>query len=313
MFGRKKSAFTLERVNTEQFDFAEHAAAVEAELDAQMSGLPPGTKISKGPETVELPFGEAAPVAARPVTPRPDPATMFQPKAQTPERSASARPAVWNPDEALPEAAQPVLQLDQNQVVDAAPEPSKPDAAPPEATTRRAGRTKTRLLGFEPSDGQVEDVLGAQEKQTAIAAVTLNAAGWLVVVDGPGRGHSMALGTGVSQIGRGDDQVIQLDFGDTSISRSNHASIAFDEEQRSFFLGHGGKANLVRLNGAPVLSTERVSHGDKIRIGETTLQLVAFCGEDFTWADPEAAPAAQDTAEAEAEPCESDSGQELAS
>ena len=108
-------------------------------------------------------------------------------------------------------------------------------------------------------------------------------AGWIVVVDGPGRGASFTLQVGVSQIGRGEEQAVRLDFGDTSISRNNHAAVAYDDEQGKFFLGHGGKSNLVRLNGMPVLSTEELTDGDEIRIGETTLKFVALCGEAFTW------------------------------
>ena len=90
----------------------------------------------------------------------------------------------------------------------------------------------------------------------------------------------------VSNIGLG---TVRLDFGDTSISRNNHAAVAFDTEQSKFFLGHGGKSNLVRLNGKPVLSTEEMSNGDQIRIGETTLKFVALCGEEFTWKSTEGA------------------------
>ena len=53
-------------------------------------------------------------------------------------------------------------------------------------------------------------------------------AGWLVVKDGPGKGASYALTQGVSQIGRGADQTVSLDYGDMAISRQNHAAIAYD-------------------------------------------------------------------------------------
>ena len=76
---------------------------------------------------------------------------------------------------------------------------------------------------------------------------------------------------------------MRLDFGDNSISRENHAAIAFDAEQNVFFIGHGGKANLVRCNNMPVLSTQALSAGDRIRIGETTLRFVPLCGGDFSW------------------------------
>jgi pSer/pThr/pTyr-binding forkhead associated (FHA) protein len=113
-------------------------------------------------------------------------------------------------------------------------------------------------------------------------------AGWIVVVEGPGRGAYFAVTNSVSSIGRGLDQSICLNFGDASISRNNHAAIAYDAEQNRFFLGHGNKSNIVRRNGQPVLSTEELMNGDAIRIGKTTLRFVALCGADFTWGpDPE--------------------------
>ena len=150
---------------------------------------------------------------------------------------------------------------------------------------RSAGRVKTRLLGFQADDGGPKDVFAQNEEKKGDAAPgpTLFPAGWIVVINGPGRGSCFTVHTGVSQIGRGEDQAVRLDFGDTSISRNNHAAVAYDDEQGKFFLGHGGKSNLVRLNGMPVLSTEAMSNGDTIRIGETTLKFVAMCGEEFTW------------------------------
>jgi|GEM_PF-5096169 len=252
MFGRKQSSFTLES------RLAAH------DLDRAPTEVSPDV----GPT-------EVSPPPERRATPRPDPSAYFPPEQ---DQTATG-------DEGA------LLKLGGAQSVGAAaPDPaldSAPDPATSAAPKRRSGRAKTRLLGIDhaQSDAQVEDVLAGQVRQQASAPLTYHAVGWLVVMGGPGRGHSMPLRNGVSQLGRGDDQSVQLNFGDTSISRTNHASIAFDEEKRCFFIGHGGKANLVRLNGAPVLSTERLAHGDEIRIGETVLTLVAFCGEAFTWAD----------------------------
>lgn len=151
---------------------------------------------------------------------------------------------------------------------------------------RSAGRVKTRLLGFQAQEDAPEDVF-----ESAKAAGESNKSefpvGWIIVINGPGRGSCYTMFSGVSQIGRGEDQAVRLDFGDTSISRNNHAAVAFDDEQGKFFLGHGGKSNLVRLNGKPVLSTEELANGDLVRIGETTLKFVALCGEEFTWASSE--------------------------
>lgn len=164
----------------------------------------------------------------------------------------------------------------------AAPVRARPAApAPAPAAKVSAGRAKTRLLGFSGLDE--EDDPFAQPVNGDGQAPTLFPVGWLVVVDGPGRGSAFSLHNGVSQIGRGDGQTIRLDFGDMSISRENHAAIAYDPEPNEFFIGHGGKANIVRCNGKPVLSTQELNAGDTIRIGETTLQFVPLCGPDFRW------------------------------
>jgi len=148
---------------------------------------------------------------------------------------------------------------------------------------RRSGRVKTRLLGFQhSSDAEIDPLAAAAGNATARDDVKFPV-GWIVVVEGPGLGSSFTLFSGVSPIGRGEDQSVKLDFGDTSISRVNHALVAYDPEQRKFFLGHGGKANIVRLNDQPVLSTEEMTNSDLIRIGETTLRFVALCGRDFEW------------------------------
>lgn len=196
-----------------------------------------------------------------------------------PENVVRPEPRPEPRSEPRPEAA-PVVP------VAAVPAPAAPSDEAPVSAPRRGNRVKTTFLGFERSDGRIEDVFA---RDSASPKANANRSeypfGWVVIIKGPGRGTSVAIGAGVSQIGRGDDQAIQLDFGDTSISRQNHAAIAFDDEERKFYLGHGGKANIVRLNGKPVLSTEVLSDGDLIRIGETTMTFVAFCGEDFVWED----------------------------
>ncbi|MFD0981245.1 FHA domain-containing protein [Tropicimonas aquimaris] len=156
------------------------------------------------------------------------------------------------------------------------------EPAPERIERPRAGRVKTRLLGFHRPEELEADPFSAPQR-SKVADVAQFPVGWLVVVRGPGRGASHALFQGVSTIGRADDQTVPLDHGDTSISRQSHAAIAYDEEQNAFFIGHGGKANLVRLNGMPVLSTEPLTSGDEIRIGETTLRFVALCGSEFSW------------------------------
>jgi hypothetical protein len=185
--------------------------------------------------------------------------------------------------------------------------PAQPAAEPAavEAAKPRVGRVKTRLLGFhKPGESNSDPIAAAAQKQgdapaevAVVEAHTMFPVGWIMVMEGPGRGASFTLTAGVSKIGRGEDQAVRLDFGDNSISRDNHAAIAYDEEQRTFFIGHGGKANLVRLNDMPVLSTEALEDGDLVRIGETSLRFLALCGPEFAWEDEEEADHPNEAAE----------------
>ncbi|MEM9125938.1 MAG: FHA domain-containing protein [Pseudomonadota bacterium] len=194
-----------------------------------------------------------------------------------------------------PAAPTPVPQPEPEHPEQSVAEPQPEQQAPVQAqlpqdptpkTEDRRSRVKTTFLGFERADTHVQELIETAEPvaKTEVAQQTFPV-GWLVVTTGPGRGASMALTEGLMQIGRNDDQAIQLDFGDTGISRSNHAVIAYDPEDRKCYIGHGGKANLVRLNGKPVLSTVPLSSGDLIRISETTIRFTAFCDEGFDWRD----------------------------
>ncbi|MFK7879582.1 FHA domain-containing protein [Roseobacter sp.] len=179
-------------------------------------------------------------------------------------------------NEARAEASAPV-DLSEPSVLSSVPDPVAGRAG------RRAGRVKTRMLGFNPSEPSTIDPIGNAQNATAKPQNGKFPVGWLIVVEGPGAGHSFTIFRGASMIGRGDDQVIKLDFGDNSISRCNHAAIAYDDEENKFYIGHGGKSNIIRRNARPVLSTEELHHADLLRIGETTLRFVALCGTDFQW------------------------------
>lgn len=148
-----------------------------------------------------------------------------------------------------------------------------------------SGRAKTRMLGFHT---QGMDAASFEDEAAANKGPQFPA-GFLVVIEGPGRGAFFAVTTRVSSIGRSPDQDVSLDFGDESISREGHASVVYDGEQNRFYLGHGNKANVVRRNGVPVLTTEELAHNDTIRIGKTSLRFHAFCGDDFTWTDSDVA------------------------
>lgn len=113
--------------------------------------------------------------------------------------------------------------------------------------------------------------------------------GWLVIIEGRGRGLSLPLGRGMNSIGRGDDQRVKLSFGDELISRASHASVTYDPKSRAYYLQHGGGKNLTYIEEGtkliPVLSPVSISSGQKISIGDTVLVFVSFCGSTFDWDD----------------------------
>lgn len=197
---------------------------------------------------------------------------------------------------------QPIPRTAKITVLDTAAAPETPETAAPAgavniwdiedendtpelqaAPTPRRRRNKTRVLGFNP-DAPIS--AGFDEPQhTKTSARSQFPVGWILVEDGPGRGECFALEPGMSQIGRGEDQAIQLDFGDSAISRNNHAAVVYDPETHEFTLGHGGKQNIVRLNGKPVVSNETLTTGDNIKVGETVLRFVPLCTAEFNWSD----------------------------
>jgi len=108
--------------------------------------------------------------------------------------------------------------------------------------------------------------------------------GWLVIVEGKGKGDSLPIRYGLHRIGRSRTQEICLKFGDDKISRENHASVEYDPQEKKFFLSKG--SNLVYLNGKRVgQGAEReIVSGDEIKLsGETTLRFIALCGVGFDW------------------------------
>jgi hypothetical protein len=107
--------------------------------------------------------------------------------------------------------------------------------------------------------------------------------GWLVIIDGPGKGNFVKLGFGMNAIGRSSESRVSIDFGDDQISRENHASLTYDAKNKKFYIQHGGGANLTYLGDSPVLQPFELKGNEVISIGNTKLYFVPFCGVNFNW------------------------------
>ena len=137
---------------------------------------------------------------------------------------------------------------------------------------------KTRLVGGRRTD---------EEHTEADRAMDDPVVGWLVVVEGPGKGQAMQLGYGSNPLGRGATDRVKLDFGDDQISRNGHAVVTYDPRGRKFYLQHGGGTNLTYLGDQPVLAPAELSALSHISIGNTILRFVPLCGAEFDWQDTE--------------------------
>lgn len=109
--------------------------------------------------------------------------------------------------------------------------------------------------------------------------------GWLVVIEGPGRGKDFRLRPGRNYIGRADTMDVVLD-GDPAVSRNKHAIVVFDPVSRTTLCQAGESRELFYLNGRVVTETAALKRGDILSIGKTRLAFVPFCDEDFSWEAP---------------------------
>jgi hypothetical protein len=131
---------------------------------------------------------------------------------------------------------------------------------------------------FRPSSKGSNSVAGQSDN-----FVTEPVVGWLVIIDGPGKGKFVKLGFGMNAIGRSPESRVSIDFGDDQISRENHALLTYDTKNRKFYIQHGGGANLTYLGESPVLQPFELKGNEVISIGNTKLYFVPFCGANFNW------------------------------
>lgn len=154
------------------------------------------------------------------------------------------------------------------------------------ARTHEGGEPKTVIAGGARARRKetlrAEQGVAGDETWTADPVV-----GWLVVVDGPGRGVSVRLGNGQNSIGRGETSRVRLNFGDRKISRNDHAVLTYDPRGNQFYIQQGKGVNLVYLDESPVLVSTPLPPGSRIILGDTTLRFVAFCDDEFRWSDQE--------------------------
>lgn len=151
---------------------------------------------------------------------------------------------------------------------------------------RAGGEEKTVLFRPSPNrsgDGTMFNPLAPKSESGGASEDPV--VGWLIIVKGPGRGNAVRLGYGWNSIGRDASQRACLDFGDSQISRLNHAKMLYDPRARKFTLTLGEGTNPTYVRGDVLLGPTEVQSGDRIQMGDSELLFLALCGETFDWQD----------------------------
>uniref|UniRef100_A0A7V4LDI0 FHA domain-containing protein n=1 Tax=Desulfobacca acetoxidans TaxID=60893 RepID=A0A7V4LDI0_9BACT len=154
-------------------------------------------------------------------------------------------------------------------------EPREATAAPEGVTYPQGQIPRGQPGGREQQEGVT---VGYFPRKIGIDPVV----GWLVCIAGPDRGRDFRLHSERNFIGRSEKMDVCI-RGDNGISRENHAIVTFDPRSHSFRLQPGDGRALVYHNGQGVDISVDLKPYDIIELGETRLQFVPFCGEQFRW------------------------------
>ncbi len=139
-----------------------------------------------------------------------------------------------------------------------------------------------------PAPDPAENRPSVNESAPLLQEAFSPAVGWLVILEGPGRGTSLTLGFGMNHLGRSASNRIVLDFGDEKISRRTHTTVTYDPRGKKFHVQPGPDTMDLTYLGEepllkPVLMPTEIFGGESITLGRTKLKFVAFCGPQFSW------------------------------
>ena len=108
--------------------------------------------------------------------------------------------------------------------------------------------------------------------------------GWLVCIEGAQKGKDFKIYAKNNTIGRSERMDICIK-GDQTISRENHARLAYDEKHNNFHLIPAESTNNIYLNDEPIYVPTKINAYDCIEFGDTKLLFVPFCSDKFKWKD----------------------------
>lgn len=150
-------------------------------------------------------------------------------------------------------------------------------------------KTRAKRSGAEGDIPPTKPMYGAAESPEGVTKGIFRkrmgmepVVGWLVAVSGPERGHDYRIISDKNYIGRSEQMEISI-AGDETISRENHAIIAYNPKKQVYRLVPGESKRLAYLNDEEVLEPMFLKAYDVIELGETKLLFIPFCGKEFHW------------------------------
>ncbi len=140
------------------------------------------------------------------------------------------------------------------------------------------GDEPMKTVPLTPQDDKTQIAYREEDKPQPVV-------GWLVCTEGPDKGIDFCLQGVKSTIGRRKDSAVCLS--DPRISRDGFPALIVYDDRKShkFFIAAGDVSshNSVELEGNILLGQSILNAYDRIRIEDTVLVFVPFCGEDFFW------------------------------
>lgn len=106
--------------------------------------------------------------------------------------------------------------------------------------------------------------------------------GWLVCIDGPEKGKDYRLWAKINTIGRSEKMDVCIKK-DITISKDNHARLAYDPKHNNFQLIPGESTNNIYLNDEPIYTPARINAYDVIELGKSKTVFIPLCSERFSW------------------------------
>lgn len=146
------------------------------------------------------------------------------------------------------------------------------------AAEMEIGATVAPAAYAKQEKSDVGKTVGVFQKKMSFEPVV----GWLVCIEGAEKGKDYRIYGKNNTIGRSERMDICIK-GDATISRENHAKLAYDEKHNAFHLIPADSTNTIYLNDEPVYVPAKLKAYDLIEFGDCKLLFVPFCGEHFTW------------------------------